>query len=117
MKFAADGQLGPGIIIGDTNCALTGLDEDTVYSADFNYRFVSPLLEHGWRDMFRVFYPRADAPTWYSTYGYGFRLDHAYVNTALQPYMKSCAHDWGQVWNGKRLSDHAAILLDLNLPT
>ena len=116
VKVAADRQLGPDVIIGDTNCALTGLDEDTAYSEDFKERFVAPLSEHGWRDMYRAFHPRADVPTWYSTYRYGFRLDHAYVNTALQPHVNSCAYDWGRAWDGKKLSDHAAILLDLNLP-
>ena len=116
VKVAEDGQFGPGIIIGDTNCALTGLDEDTEYSADFKERFVAPMFEHGWRDAFRAFHPHEDAPTWFSTYGNGFRLDHAYANSDLQPYVTSCAHDWGRAWNGKKLSDHAAILLDLSLP-
>ena len=113
VKVAENGILGPGIIIGDTNCALTGLDEDTADSADFKDRFAAAMLEVGWRDMFRVFHPQADAPTWYSTYGNGFRLDHAYVSAALQPTVKSCGYDWGRVWNEKKLSDHAAILLDL----
>ena len=117
VKVTADGQLDPGIIIGDTNCALTGLDEDTEYSADFKDRFVAALAERGWRDMFRAFHPQVDAPTWYSSYGNGFRLDHAYVNAALQPFVKSCVYDWGRAWNDKKLSDHAAILLELDLPS
>ena len=116
VKITADGHLGPGVIIGDTNCALTGLDEDTADSADFKDRFMNPLSELGWRDMFRAFHPQADAPTWYSTYGNGFRLDHAYVSAALQPTVKSCVYDWGRAWNEKKLSDHAAILLDLEMP-
>lgn len=115
VKIAQDWQLGPGVIIGDTNCALTGLDEDTEYSADFKERFVTPLARHGWRDMFRAFYLQDNAPTWYSSSGNGFRLDHAYVSTELQPYVRSCVHDWGRAWEGKKLSDHAAILLDLDL--
>ena len=115
VKVAEDGQLEPGVIIGDTNCALTGLDEDTVYSADFKDRFVTPLTEHGWRDMFRAFHPHENAPTWYSSYGNGFRLDHAYVNAELQPQVKSCTYDWGRAREEKKLSDHAAILLDLEL--
>ncbi len=115
VKVAENWQFGPGLIIGDTNCALTGLDEDTENSADFKERFVTPLARHGWRDMFRAFHPQENAPTWYSSSGNGFRLDHAYVNALVRPYIKSCVHDWGRAWEGKKLSDHAAILLDLDL--
>ncbi len=106
---------GPGVIIGDTNCALTGLDEDTADSADFKDRFVAPLAKAGWRDAFRAMHPQENAPTWYSSYGNGFRLDHAYMNVALQRCLTSCNYDWGRKLEGKKLSDHAAILLDLDL--
>lgn len=115
VKFVRVGQFGHGVIIGDTNCALTSLDEDTEYSADFKTRFVARLARHGWRDSFRAFHPKDNAPTWYSSSGYGFRLDHAYINGELQPCVKSCTYDWGRAWDGKRLSDHAAILLDFDL--
>ncbi len=115
VKLVKGKQIGPGVIIGDTNCALTGLDEDTVYSADFKTRFAAPLAKHGWRDTFRASHPRANAPTWYSSYGHGFRLDQAYLNAQLQPDVKSCAYDWGRASDGKKLSDHAAILLDFDL--
>ena len=115
VKLVKGRQIGPGVIIGDTNCALTGLDEDTVYSADFKTRFVARLARHGWRDMFRAFHPQDNAPTWYSSSGNGFRLDHAYVNAVSQPCVKSCTYDWGHRRDGKNLSDHAAILLDLDL--
>ncbi len=55
-------------------------------------------------------------PTWLSHIRFGFRLDHAYVHSALQPCVTSCAYDRGRAWNDKQLSDHAAILLDLKLP-
>ena len=116
VGVAKDWQLGAGVIIGDTNCALTGRDEDTEYSDDFRDRFITPLIELGWRDVFRSFHPQLDAPTWYSSYGNGFRLDHVYVNAMLQEYISSCEYEWGRAWERKKLSDHAAILLDLKFP-
>ena len=47
VGVANDWQLEAGVIIGDTNSALTGLDEDTADSADFKDRFVAPLTDLG----------------------------------------------------------------------
>ena len=115
LEVVSDWQLGPGVIIGDTNCGLTGLDDETVYSANFKNSFVTPLAALGWRDMFRALHPDVDAPTWYSHTKNGFRLDHAYANTELQAHVRSCTCDWGRPWEQKKLSDHAAILLDVDL--
>ena len=101
VGVAKDWRLEAGVIIGDTNCALTGLDEDTEYSDDFRERFMTPLIELGWRDVFRSFHPHLDAPTWYSSFGNGFRLDHAYVNAKLQSNVSSCEYDWGLALGAK----------------
>ena len=56
--------------------------------------------------------------TWYSPNGRnGFRLDQAFINRALQPRLKGLVYDWGvrrRIGSGLALSDHAALLLDLD---
>jgi hypothetical protein len=45
----------------------------------------------------------------------GFRIDQAFVNPALQPDVRDVVYVWGRTRGGRReaLSDHAALLLDL----
>lgn len=115
LNLVRDWQLGGGVIIGDTNCGLSCRDEDTSSSADAREKLIEPMNALNWRDVFRDFHPKVDAPTWYSSYRNGFRLDRAYVSPALQPRVVSCRYDWGRPRQSKKLSDHAAILLDLKL--
>ena len=115
LNLVRDWQFGAGVIIGDTNCGLTGLDQDTTSSADAREKFIDPMDALNWRDIFRVFHPEVDAPTWFSSTKNGFRLDRAYVSPELQPQVVSCQYVWAPPWQQKNLSDHAAILLDLNL--
>lgn len=115
LKVATDWQLGPGILIGDTNTGLTGLDEETNNSMDYKDTFMNPIQDLGWRDMFRAFHPDLDAPTWFSRPEFGYRLDQAFVNAELQPTVNACNYDWGPVAERGKLSDHAALLLDIGL--
>ena len=114
LHIAEHWQYGPGVIIGDTNTGITSRDELTVNSDDYFTMFMDPMAKCGWRDMFRAFHPVADALTWYSSYR-GLRLDQAFVNADLQAQVKTCWYDWGTPESHPRLSDHATVLLDLNL--
>jgi len=115
LNIARDWHLGPALFVGDMNSAISSLDEETEYSLGYKASFMNPLENLGWVDPFRVFHPNADAPTWISRMGRGFRLDQAFVNKELQPLVRSCFYDWGKNMDPGDLSDHAAILLDLNL--
>lgn len=116
LNIARNWKLGPSLFVGDMNSAISGLDEETEYSQGYKESFMNPMESLGWRDIFRAFHPAADAPTWVSHIGRGFRLDQAFVNDELQAHVMSCMYDWGRAWERKQLSDHAAILLDLKLP-
>ena len=115
LRIANDWQAGPGLIVGDTNSGLNDLDEETKYSRNYKDTLMNPIKDSGWLDIFRVYHPFADAPTWYSPYGNGFRLDQAFVNSELQSHVTSCVNDWGCVGDQGKVSDHAALLLDLKL--
>lgn len=115
LHVARKWRLGPGVFIGDMNTGVTGLDEETENSVEYHKSVMKPLEDIGWRDMYRVFHPDANTPTWYSPYGNSYRLDQTFVNRELQPLVKSCKYDWGKNVDTGELSDHAAILLDLNV--
>ena len=115
LDVARDWQLGPGIIIGDINTGITGLDAETENSENYKTIFMNPMRELGWRDMYRAFHPNADAPTWFSRIRRGFRLDQAFVNFEMQPRVKACDYDWGKDAGPGDLSDHAALVLDISI--
>ena len=115
LKVTQEWQLGPGLIIGDMNSGLNGLDEETEYSLNYKDTLMTPMEARGWRDIFRAFHPHVDAPTWFSPKDRGFRLDQAFVNDELQQHITSCVYDWGCVGERGKVSDHAALLLDLKL--
>lgn len=116
LHVAKNWQYGPGVIIGDMNSGIDGLDKETEYSSEYNGTVMKPLESASWHDPFRAFHPAIDAPTWVSRIGRGFRLDQAFVNDGLQARVSSCHYDWGSVGETGKLSDHAALLLDLDHP-
>ena len=115
LNVTREWQLGRGLIIGDTNAGISGLDEETENSVEYNETFMKPMRSLGWHDIYRRFFPDANTPTWNSPYGNGYRLDQAFVNAELQARVTSCDYDWGKNVDKGELSDHAAILLDLDL--
>jgi len=109
--------LGPALLIGDTNSGRRGLDEEV---PAFNAReegWIDALAGCGWADAFRHLRTDARAYTWYSPNGRnGFRIDQAFVNAPLLTRLKDAAYVWGGAASrGRRdrLSDHAALLVDL----
>ncbi len=108
-------QLGPGVIIGDMNTGIDGHDNETENSEEYDETVISPLAAAGWHDPFRVLHPDVCAPTWYSPYGNGYRLDQTFVNDELEKSVAACEYDWGASSEDGDLSDHAALLLDLAL--
>ncbi len=110
-------RLGPALLVGDTNSGRRGIDEQV---RAFNAReegWIDALAGCGWSDGFRHLRADVRAYTWYSPNGRnGFRIDQAFVNAALLARMKAVAYVWGGAprrGRRDRLSDHAALLVDL----
>jgi exonuclease III len=108
---------GPALLVGDTNSGRRGIDEQ---ARAFNVReegWIDALAACGWQDAFRHLRADLRAYTWYSPNGRnGFRIDQAFVNTALLGRLMEIAYVWGRAGRRRRrdsLSDHAAVLLDL----
>ncbi len=113
-------RLGPALFVGDTNSGRRGLDEQV---PAFNVReegWIDALAGCGWCDAFRHLRAEARAYTWYSPNGRnGFRIDQAFVNAPLLAHLEDAVYLWGGAANrGRRdrLSDHAALLVDLTPP-
>ena len=109
---------GPAVLLGDTNSGRPDVDEETPVFGRREVAWLDAIERLGWADAFRALHGPARAYTWYSPNGRnGFRLDQAFVNRALRPRLKGLAYAWGprgRPGTGLALSDHAALLLDLD---
>jgi exonuclease III len=113
-------RLGPALFVGDTNSGRRGLDEQVPVFSVREEGWIDALAGCGWCDAFRHLRAEARAYTWYSPNGRnGFRIDQAFVNAPLLAHLQDAAYVWGGAASrGRpdRLSDHAALLLDLGAP-
>ncbi len=116
LNVTRNWRAGPGVVIGDMNTGIDGRDNETENSEEYHETVMRPMAAAGWHDAFRALHPEADAPTWYSPANNGYRLDQALVNSELGEKVTSCDYAWGRREEHNKLSDHAAILLDLMLP-
>jgi len=116
---------GPALLVGDTNSGLIDLDEEAPAFDVEEDGWIRGLEAAGWADAFRHLRGEARGYTWYSPNGgNGFRIDQAFVNRALRPRLRDARHEWGRAAGalGRRarrdaLSDHAALLVDLDAVT
>jgi exonuclease III len=108
---------GPALFVGDTNSGRRGLDEEVPAFNAIEEGWIDGLAGCGWRDAFRHLYANARAYTWHAPNGgNGFRIDQAFVNADLLARLKDATYAWGGASRQRRrtrLSDHAALLLDL----
>ena len=118
VTVVADWGDGLGLLLGDTNAGLPGIDEETRVFGRQEVAWFKALAAHGWVDTFRHLKGDERVFTWYSPNGRnGFRLDQAFANQALLPFIDDVTYHWGHSpTNPKRrdaLSDHAALIVDL----
>lgn len=109
-----------GLLIGDTNSGLPKIDEESPAFTKLEAGWIGDMERRGWHDMYRVLHGDARTYTWYSPNGRnGFRLDQAFANPTMLPRITALRYEWGAVHptpKGERyLSDHAAILVDLDI--
>jgi exonuclease III len=116
---------GPALLVGDTNSGLIDLDEEAPAFDVEEDGWIRGLEAAGWADAFRHLRGEERGYTWYSPNGgNGFRIDQAFVNSSLRPQLRDARHEWGRAPSGDRrrarrdaLSDHAALLVDLDAVT
>ena len=115
----------PVILCGDFNTTRSTLDvypeNERVFWAEQGYmpeerEGLEELLEHGFTDVFRSFYPeQAGAYTWWSNRlnkrkeNRGWRLDYFCVSDRLMPGVRAVRHHT-EIFG----SDHCPILLEIS---
>ena len=114
---------GPAILAGDTNSGQIDLDEERPVFNRATDAWMRALGDAGWRDAFRQQHGYRREFTWYSPgHNNGFRLDQAFLNSDLAGNLAAVQHLWMQDPADKgphrreALSDHAALLVDLEVP-
>ena len=113
---------GPGLLVGDTNTGKIDLDEEVPCFNRREHEWMEAMEKRHWHDAFRYLKGEERAYTWYSPNGRnGFRLDQGFVNRQMIGSVVDAQYVWGKLaTNPKRrdgLSDHAALLLDLEVST
>ncbi len=107
----------PAVIAGDTNSGRIGIDEESPAFNKTEDNWICNLQQLHWTDIYRHA-SSSDSPyTWYSPNGRnGFRLDQMFLNNRLLQRQKNFSHVWGgdTTHRLESLSDHAALILDLD---
>lgn len=120
LRMIAAWELGPGLLLGDTNCGKRDLDEEKPQGSRFRreHDWMVGIGGRGWSDGFRHLHGDRREYTWYSHRNNGYRLDQAYTCPQLTPTVKRLRHAWGldpdRPARRDGLSDHAALILDLD---
>ena len=108
------------VLGGDTNSGKRGIDEENDSGAFFQreHDFMEAMEAQQWVDALRHLHGDERVYTWYSHRDNGFRLDQVFVSPSLQPALQSIDHLWPpnptQPHRRYGLSDHAALLVDLD---
>jgi len=118
LTLAQRWRRGPALFVGDTNTGISGLDDMTYVFTPREEAWLHGLQTAGWCDVFRHRHGDKRVYTWYSpNAGNGFRLDQAFVNRRLIDHIGDVHYVWGidhnAPWRRDALSDHAALILDL----
>lgn len=104
----------PAIAFGDTNTGKPGLDEESKFFNRKEASWFTSIEESGWADVWRELNPEGREFTWYSNHGNGFRIDQMFATKSVAKSVESIRHDWGEGGREVRLSDHAAIVFEIN---
>jgi exonuclease III len=102
---------GSALAIGDFNTCRAYVDEAGAIDALAHY--MDRIEAIGFCDLWRRRYPDGREYSWYSTRGNGFRIDHAFLSSALAA--RAGAVRYSHEERLARLSDHSPLILDLKL--
>ena len=119
LKMVEAWKLGPGLLVGDSNCSHRDLDEENPLGPRFHreHDWIVGMGQRGWTDAFRHLHGKRREYSWYSHRNNGFRLDQAFCSPQLESAITGFQHAWGlnpdQPARREGLSDHAALIIDL----
>jgi exonuclease III len=109
--LAAEPLQADALAIGDFNTCRAYVDEPG--AIDPCAHFLDEVAAVGFCDLWRQRYPDGREFSWYSTRGNGFRIDHAFLSPTLVGRAAAVRYSHDERLSG--LSDHSALLLDLEI--
>jgi len=109
--LAAEPLQAEAVAIGDFNTCRAYVDEPG--AIDVCAHYMDGIEAIGFCDLWRRRYPEGREFSWYSTRGNGFRIDHGFLSPALAERAGEIRYSHDERCTG--LSDHSALLLDLDL--
>ncbi|MEA2493155.1 MAG: hypothetical protein QOJ29_1066 [Thermoleophilaceae bacterium] len=105
----ARAQSRPTVLLGDLNILEPDHWPRHTWFHPWEYELYESLLSNGWTDAYRAHRVGTIEHSWVSPDGDGYRFDHAFVSSALQPKLVAChiVHEPRETG----LSDHSALEL------
>lgn len=104
---------GVDYILGDLNVVEPGHQPPHSVFGQWEYDFYRSFETNDYSDAFRAAQPTAVEHSWFGKSGQGYRFDHAFVREQLRAQISSCWYDHSA--RAQRLSDHAALVLELGI--
>jgi exonuclease III len=107
---------GNAVAFGDTNSGRIGSDETSAYFNKQEDEWFQRIETVGWTDAWRSRNPNEREYTWYTGRANesGFRLDQLFATKSIEPRITSIKHDWGEGGRDAKLSDHTAIVCEID---
>lgn len=101
------------IFCGDLNILEPNHVPYYPFFKEWEYNFYRDLIKNQLKDAFRHLHPSNQEYSWVGRTGDGYRYDHCFVSENLLPLVQKCYyfHKPREI----RLSDHSAIIVELNL--
>lgn len=119
LRVMENWTFGPALFLGDTNCGKSYIDDVTGIFWKREHEWMESIEALDWADAFRHLHLNERVYSWYSHKNNGFRLDQAFLNPEMTPALQAMRYEWGhdaqEPDRQDALSDHAAIILDLEL--
>lgn len=109
LPYAATRIGRPTVLVGDWNSGRHLIDE-TGATLDGSVEFET-MTNTGWVDAWRSQHPNDHEYTWYSAFGNGFRLDHAFLSPSVAPRLVWSRYDHDTRRPG--VTDHSALVVEL----
>lgn len=103
------------IFCGDFNVLEPNHIPRYPFFEEWEYSFYRNLENYNLQDAFRFLNPDIQEYSWVGRTGDGYRYDHCFVSSDLLAQVKQCYYFHEPRQYEKKLSDHSALIIELNL--
>jgi exodeoxyribonuclease-3 len=103
------------IFCGDFNILEPNHIPHYQFFEEWEYDFYRNLTKYQLKDAFRYLHPFIQEYSWVGHTGDGYRYDHCFVSENLLPSVKSCYYFHETRGEKLKLSDHSALIVELDI--